>query len=99
MPCPIGRGLRCLTSIYSRDDAFDNHDWQLIKPSQGIDDLPKGRQLRHHVQEQRDQGQEAEVQHCHGSVALSRPLSQDESLGTLAANDGPKGSKDEQGQR
>ena len=87
-----------LTSVNGRDDAFHNDDWETVQSCQEVDNLADGRQFRYHVQEQRQHRHEAEVDCCDDSIALSRPFGQDETLWTLASDDGAEGGKDEQRQ-
>lgn len=60
--------------------------------------MAHSRQLRDHVEEQGDQRHEAEVQCRSGPVPLPRPLGEDESLRTLASNDGAQRSERQQRQ-
>lgn len=75
---------------------MDNHDGEAVEARQGVDDLANGGELGDHVEEQRDEGHEAEVQHGDGAVALAGPRGQDEALGRLATDDGAEDGEDEE---
>lgn len=88
-----------LTCVNRCHNTLDDNDRQSVETSEGANYLTNGRQLSNHVQEERHQRHEAEVQHGRGSIALSCPFRQHKAFGTLAADNGSQVSKDQHGQR
>jgi hypothetical protein len=58
--------------------------------------LLKSRELSDHIQEHSDQGADGQEKTCYCAVPLARPFCKDESLRTLASNDGTKSTKDQE---
>ncbi|GKT95252.1 hypothetical protein Ct61P_13102 [Colletotrichum tofieldiae] len=87
------------TGVDGGDDTLHYHDGQPVQARQSVDDLADGGQLCDHVQEQRDERHEAEVQHGNRTIALPRPCRQDEPLRGLAADDGTQDGENEERER
>lgn len=91
--------MRTLTGINGCNHAFHNDDREPIKTCKSVDNLSDGGQLRNHVKEQGYKRHEAQVQHSNRTISVTRPLRQNESIGTLATDHGAKKSENKQGQR
>lgn len=86
------------TRVDSRDDTFHNDSRKAVEASQRGDDLTNGRQLSHHVEEERGQSQETEEDGSGEAVPLASPFGQDKAVGALAADSRAEGGKNEQRQ-
>ena len=94
----LAREVYALTGVDCSDRTLNNDDWEAIQASEETDDLANSRKLTDHVKEQREERHEAQVQHGNCSIALPRPLRQDEAFGTLSADDGAQESEQKHGQ-
>lgn len=75
------------TGIDGRDYTLDDEHRQSVKTSQDFNNLTNTGQFSNHVQEKRNQRHKAQVQGRDGSIALSGPLREDETLRAFASDD------------